>query len=354
MFTSQPIKNLYTTLVARQAGHTAFMCDMESPGASWLISWSDVMDANAALNNSGLGGSDRDSAALLYKVVLRAYDAQKEYFRIKGYASGGSTNTPLKEPDSMADMAGLSIDYWLATLKAAENTSSTNTKAPYNRESGGTIPGGSMVDILGCETANILGNPSGVANSQLHYGTTQEVFIESQPISRGTVEWNSLAQSTLFWDLKLLNNSYELNDFGDTHSLVLIVDSLAVQAAFAKLCPTLAPKDMNTILQACSDKQADNVNLGPGNQGKCEGDVLENLVDALGKMLGQDKDPKWETMKPSLEGNTWWKEGERENLHFNLKLITDFIDNKSLSGKVTVALADANQNLKTTARTDFA
>ncbi len=92
-----------------------------------------------------------------------------------------------------------------------------------------------MVDIVGYETANALGNPSSVANLQLHFGTTENVFIESQPIYRGTAAWDTAAKSSLYNNWKLLHDGYDQNDFGDSHSLVLIVDSLAVQAAFATL-----------------------------------------------------------------------------------------------------------------------
>ena len=141
---------------------------------------------------------------------------QAEYDRV---ATLSATNgeTP-KQPDK-SQVAGLSLDYWLATLKAGESTSSTNTTfSAYNRVSGGNLPG--FYDIYGVEYASDLGNPSQVANSQLHYGTEQGIFIESQPLTRGSVFWDSLAQSALYLDAKLLVPGYDQNDFGDNDQLV--------------------------------------------------------------------------------------------------------------------------------------
>jgi hypothetical protein len=108
------------------------------------------------------------------------------------------------EPDAMSKMEGLSIDYWLAVLKAAEKTNSTHITAPYSRE---TIPVNTpsppIYNIYGEETANVFGNPSGVANSQLHYGTDQAIFIESQPLYRGGIVWDF--QQTLIGEVAQIN-----------------------------------------------------------------------------------------------------------------------------------------------------
>ena len=61
------------------------------------------------------------TAKLLYEAVNLACAAQKEYFRIKNYTSGGNgSGQPLKVLDTMAEMKGLSVDYWLAVLTAAK------------------------------------------------------------------------------------------------------------------------------------------------------------------------------------------------------------------------------------------
>jgi hypothetical protein len=71
--------------------------------------------------------------------------------------------------------------------------------------------------------------PSAVANSQLHYGADIEFFIEDQPLVRGGIVWDVFTQSMSYWDIRLLVDGYADKDFGDTHSLVLLVDSLSVQ-----------------------------------------------------------------------------------------------------------------------------
>jgi hypothetical protein len=121
--------NLYQNLVDRQIDHLqdneANANDMNgdsNDGKPWLISWDDW--GIASLNKTDQSNSE---AKLLYEAVNYAYEAQQEYYRIKGFKGGSSE--PLKQPTAMAKIEGLSIDYWLAVLKAAENTNSTNTLA---------------------------------------------------------------------------------------------------------------------------------------------------------------------------------------------------------------------------------
>jgi hypothetical protein len=127
-----------------------------------------------------------DEAVLLYKAVERAYEAQQEYYRIQDYKDEKGIK-PI-EPAAMAKMEGMSVDYWLAVLKAAENTNSTNTLAPFSRDTRKDDRLSPIYDVFGVETANALfSNPSGVTNSQIHYGENQGVFIESQPLHRGEI-----------------------------------------------------------------------------------------------------------------------------------------------------------------------
>ncbi|MDA6332005.1 hypothetical protein OSK47_24605, partial [Escherichia coli] len=55
---------------------------------------------------------------------------------------------------------------------------------------------------------------------------------------------DAAAQSAAYLDWKLLVNNFAVNDFGDTHSLVLLVDSLSVQDALTRLDPTLSLGDL--------------------------------------------------------------------------------------------------------------
>ena len=57
-------------------------------------------------------------------------------------------------------------------------------------------------------------------------------------------------------DIKLLVNNYELTDFGDTHSIALLVDSLESQKVISNITNNLSEEDFNKILSLSSNKNA--------------------------------------------------------------------------------------------------
>jgi hypothetical protein len=125
-------------------------------------------------------------------------------------------------------------------------------------------------------------SPSAVSNSQLHYGQDVRTFIEDQPLTRGSVLWNALTQSAQYWDIKLLVRNYTQNDFGDTHSLVLIVDSLSVQNTLMQLIPASqrdasAKQAIGELLKMASNAYA----AFDSDQGAADGESLNNIVNAL-------------------------------------------------------------------------
>ena len=131
--------------------------------------------------------------------------------------------------------------------------------------------------------------------------------------------------------IELLHPDYYWNDFGDTHSLMLIADSLAVQNVLAQLLPTGmrdAPATMATLdqilrLGSYLKQQRDS------GQGKAEGDVLENVVNALSDLLLGPQTPR---LNGNPAGNTWWDTANqtagtvtysgRDALYARLKSIT--------------------------------
>src|SRR6218665_2795599 len=142
---------------------------------------------------------------------------------------------------------------------------------------------------------------------------------KTQPQYRGTVFARAALETvkTLLneFDFKLLVHNFALNDFGDTHSLLLIVDSLALQNTFARLDDSLTTATMDAIFQAASKRTAVS---SLGKQGQAEGDVLENVIKSLGRMFGVSLDP----MAANLQGGTWANPADREIVHRNLKKIT--------------------------------
>ena len=162
-------------------------------------------------------------------------------------------------------------------------------------------------DVVGATT------PSAVANSGYHWGTDVQIFIEDQPLYRGAVISEAIAASWAAKSVTLLVDHYATNDFGDTHSLVLLVDSLLTQNTILQLLAASnrpsAEKLLTTVLQQASFLKAQQ---SSGTQGKAEGDVLENVVNALAELaLG----PGRGTLKGSSDGNTWWDPTARAALH---------------------------------------
>lgn len=108
------------------------------------------------------------------------------------------------------------------------------------------------------------GDTEYVANSGIHAVETA-VYIEDQP------------------DFDGFGGFFGANgDFGTTHSLTLIVDSLAVQELFQSVAPTLTQAEIEAIVAASSNQTASGF---VGISGTAEGNSLENALDALGKLF---------------------------------------------------------------------
>jgi len=101
-----------------------------------------------------------------------------------------------------------------------------------------------------------------VANSQIHPSNKNAVFIEGQPF------------------LERASSSEERSDFGNTHAITLIVDSLALQREFQRLDPTLTREQIEALIKASSAKKAKSV-APLGDSEAAEGDSLEKALLAL-------------------------------------------------------------------------
>ena len=301
----------------------------------------------------------------LYKALNAILSLQAETDRIKNFTSGGTPDTVLNAVPADQILAQ-TLDYRLAVDLASQRTSSVLSvlsKTP------GTPPLTNQYDLVGKETTQ---RPwSAVANSGVHYGTNVDLFIEDQPLTRGNFVANVIKGLTGF-EINLLQDKYELNNFADSHSLVLIVDSLNVQNVLLNLIPeaqrTTATDTLNTILKNASWRKAE-IN---GGQGQAEGDVLENVVNALADLI-LGPQAKADRLSGSAEGNTWANLGEtnpdasdygnftgadgktysgREALYAKLKAIADNDAYKqTLAGKLT--LTPSTRDLAGAARNDF-
>lgn len=291
-----------------------------------------------------------DAARPILEALQRVDKVMREQERVSGIRNGSTG--PLDVPLDRIEAA--TMDYQMAVVLASMNTSSYHT-APIQAgwdafrdvRTPAPAPGLSNVfDIYGATY------PSAVSNSQLHYGEPIRVAIENQPLLRGNVVWNSLVQSLLYADVKLLTDNFSQNDFGDTHSLVLIVDSLSVQNAFAQLDNTFTLGKAQSLMNVATNAKAETSTF---SQGHAEGDALEKLLTALAAQLGIGI-PE---LKPSLDGNTWFevqdKNGStgRATFHAALNKVVSSEIYGSLLGKTSIQLVDANLSHQAKARVGF-
>jgi Ca2+-binding RTX toxin-like protein len=262
------------------------------------------------------------------------------------------------QPVEASTIGATKLDYQLAVLRAARFTQSCQSGivdglgaayatdralAPSSQQSG-LSP---FHDVYGAP------KPSAVANSQIHYGVPVPLFIEDQPLSRGNyggqVGWNSL----LFGEVKLLNDNYSDNNFGDTHSLVLLVDSLSVMNAFAQLDPSFDATRAEALFKAASNLQRETVLF---TQGRAEGDVMERVLNAMAETLGV-RGSDWTRLIGDVRGGTFAeledKDGNtgRRKLHAGLEALRPVL--QSLQGKVEVKVLSSAIDLASTAKTDF-
>ena len=309
----------------------------------------------------------------LYFATNNIITVLEENFRVQGLSSGGGKNATRVNNN---DIAALSLDYQLAVEKSARYTKAY------------TIPSGvinALYDERNQAVHSIEGfydiyaenPPSMVASSQLHYGQPIPIMVENQPLGRGKEYTTNVVNDTKkYHDLKLLVNNYSYNDFGDTHSIVLLTDSLeAIKSidnivgnynAWSNLLKlssnkkTLNDKSMLKISEKSNKEDSNDyikdamklaiyakrasvltivamavkyglmefikgwrddkihewdmdwVDNSPNGQGYADGDAIESLVNTLAKTFGVDSD-----LKGDPNGNTWYltesHEGKDEN-----------------------------------------
>jgi Ca2+-binding RTX toxin-like protein len=281
-----------------------------------------TLSANPTANATALRELD-----LLSQAVSRGNRVRIEAERINAGVSSGNTSAAAGRVDATtASIAAIGLDYQLAVLRASANTRAFSSgildglglaiaadRAPQ------TLAGASPIyDLFAAPL------PSAVSNSQHHYGTPVPVFIEDQPLTRGNFIGTTVAGSLRFGEVKLLNGGFAVNDFGDTHSLVLIADSLSVQSALARLDTNVQQSTLDTALRNASNTRGSSLLF---TQGTAEFDTLERMVQALGDITGASSDAAWRRMNPNPSGGTWAvREDEgsysgRDTFHANLRLI---------------------------------
>ncbi|HQS39346.1 calcium-binding protein [Polaromonas sp.] len=280
--------------------------------------------------------------------VARAKVVRDEIDRVATITNSGPGPTQVLA--SAVD--AVKLDYQLAVLTAAKDTSAYRT-APadliYDAVTNARAMSGgfnNVYDIYGATS------PSAVSNSQIHYGSATPIAIEDQPLFRGNVIRDSLTQSLLYADAKLLVNDFSQNDFGDTHSLVLLVDSLSVQSVFAQLDSTFTAAKFAPIMLAATNVKSHNT---PYGQGVAEGDALENIVNSLTRTFKLAVVP----LKGDTRGNTWFEikdaddPGGRISFHEAIDKIVKSDEFNLVAGDVVVSAIGSNIVAQAKARVGF-
>ena len=282
-----------------------------------------------------------------------AVDVWKETIRVSKLKSGIGSGNPNLVPVENIDAIGL--DYQLAVVEANRSTRAYSKVNPTvlgnvayaNKHIVANGAFNNFYDVLASTY------PSMVAISQAHYGKTAVgVPIEDQPLTRGSYFKEVASASSFDEGLKLLVDNYSLNDFGDTHSIVLLVDSLSVQAVMQKLDPSFTQAQFANILEAVSNQAGES----DSGQGVADGNALETVVNALYKAIF-NKDAG---LKGNPNGNTWYeldnKDGYtgRNRLHEVLQEIIDKLKQDNGQHKYTIEPLLTGKSIASIANQDTA
>lgn len=240
-----------------------------------------------------------NDAFLLYQAYSRVNAIEKERVRLAESGFEASFAFGTRPPAG----SQASISYQVATLVAARSTIPSSL-FPF---AGGvnTFPSTPVfvdeallfqdfTEVVGSDAGNL--GPSFVSNSGQHWGTRQEIYIEDQPLTRGTFVVRA-------YDMNLLVNNPAENDFADTHSLVLLIDSLSLMEVLALVDPSVGINTLRDIFKAAGNEVAKQL---PPTQGKAEGNTLEPIANSLAALFGfGPTSGGWTTLHGSPEGNTW-------------------------------------------------
>lgn len=240
-------------------------------------------------------------------------DMQDELERIQHLRKGGFGSDAYSSPRSWdaGDMAAMSLDYRLAVSLVSEYSFADNKwlqffygkKTPDKFANQSDVVAHTPIELFGSERS-----VSAVADSQFHYGTDVRVFVEDQPLFRGDGIEAPLVETVKNFAARSLVDDYGVNGFGDTHSIVLLVDSLNVQNLFWQLIEPggqdVLAASMNSFFQATSFYTSDTEFINFAEQGSAEGDALDNVVNAMAHLfLGNEG--QYDSLNGSPHGGTW-------------------------------------------------
>lgn len=255
--------------------------------------------------------SPGDQATVTALAQARIDEINSERFRV-----GGLTGVPWAFAASAPSGSQILLGYQIAAILVGQHTIGASNfplfggvndipSSPIFVSPALRIPG--ITEVVGMETEGLA--TSFVSNSGVHYGERLEVPIEAQPTFRGSWPVIDLVRRNL-----LIDNPGE-NDFGDTHSLALLVDSLSLLAVMERLDAEFTPELGMEIFAAASNARA---SQSLGTQGAAEGDTLERVLDALHELVYGSAPESGLDYEAVLAGNTWHLNDYRAPFHERL------------------------------------
>jgi hypothetical protein len=160
------------------------------------------------------------------------------------------------------------------------------TKQKFSPYQPGTVESGKDITLGTDAFAKItqlfghanFGDVEVTANSGVHAPTTS-IFIEAQPFLEGLIGRLPFAPELT----SLLDGK---GDFGNTHSLTLVIDSLSVMETFMTVDESLTKRRVETILSGASNQKARGWGAESSKDSNAEGDSLELPLDKLRKLYG--------------------------------------------------------------------
>ncbi|HKT34262.1 MAG TPA: calcium-binding protein, partial [Nitrospira sp.] len=211
---------------------------------------------NEILSNPERGvtkASDRDLP--VYQAAIALYDANPKW---DPFESGSNENIYLDARYQWAK---------LATLFEFDTVGTATLEIQTGRR-GIAVDQGSDPKILQIYGLAATDDANFVAVSGLFYGPAQPVLIEGQPLLAG--------QIGIF---------PSFDESGSSHSLTLIVDSLAVQELIHRIDPRYGQSGAELLIRAASNERPETGVAPLDTPGVAESDSLEKTVEAFRKLF---------------------------------------------------------------------
>lgn len=162
------------------------------------------------------------------------------------------------------------------------------------------IPDPKVTNLFGLSTQF---DPEFVAGAGQIVGSFDGIYIENQPL------------------LTLRNPKTLFDMFGDTHSITLIADTLAVMALFEQIDHQVDHRLLNGIFAAASANRAQWYGVEPlPVDSVAEGDGLERVLDALGELLYGEA---WQPTSYSRALGAYGDLALRNQFYENVKRVKD-------------------------------